>query len=281
MADSKNSDDFNSYQNLTDNKSNSNETVDQLIEIASASHIKSVSLTDEMNEDNLSLSPDDVDYKLAENCSQRIPPCLLDKFDFRIDSEMNRADENFNQREINNNNNEDDYIDEDLYHISGDDLEPITKKTDPKEDDSINTITRLKQQSVLIPMPENHATKPATSEVSQSPANSEPSAKITKPNETSSICDQSMEKIQLKSAEMIEYIVKKAKQKDKAKAEQKLKPEQKASSLISTYSNEEHSIRKKSHKKSEIHSNKSKTKLTPPLDSTESAFIWTELEGNF
>jgi hypothetical protein len=194
---------------------------------------------------------------------------------------MNRADENFNQREINNNNNEDDYIDEDLYHISGDDLEPITKKTDPKEDDSINTITRLKQQSVLIPMPENHATKPATSEVSQSPANSEPSAKITKPNEASSICDQSMEKIQLKSAEMIEYIIKRAKQKDKAKSEQKLKAEQKSSSLISTYSNEEHLTRKKMHKKTDANSNKYKIKIGPPLDSTESAFIWTELEGNF
>lgn len=271
----------NMHITYTSGDSNSNdETIDHLIEMTSpTSHSKNVLTTDETNEETL--SPDDVEYKLTESCSQKIPPCLLDKFDFRIDSELNSVNDEHVSGKIEDDNNEDDYIDEDLYHVSGDEiLEVNSKKSNPNEEatNSKETTKTETPRSVLIPMAEKISTAPAiVIEVSESPANSEPIAKLTKPNEMcSASAEESVEKIQLNSVEMIDYIIKRAKQKEKAKAEHKL------SSLISTYPNEDYTTRKKSHRKSE-QSSKSKSKSTPTqfLDSSESAFIWTELEGIF
>ena len=160
--------------------------------------------------------------------------------------------------ETNNLNNYDDYIDEDLCLINGDDMESSTtvknenNLTSTVKQKNENDTNKCEIKSILI----------SDTSTSIEPNESEPIIKLIKIDEIKTTNEPTNNKE--KTTEMVEFLLERSKLKDKF-----AKNEKKFSTLTSTFKSEDNDSIKKTT------SNKPKSKLDPD----ETAFIWTELEA--
>jgi len=195
---------------------------------------------------------DDFESALIEkNAQNNTSPSILDQLEPKSELVSMIS-------ETNNLNNYDDYIDEDLCLINGDDMESSTvvkienNLTSTIEKKNENDTNKCEIKSILI----------SDASTSIEPNESEPIIKLIKIDEIKTTIESASNKE--KTTEMVEFLLERSKLKEKF-----AKNEKKFSTLTSTFKSEDNDSMKKTT------SNKPKSKLDPD----ETAFIWTELEA--